>query len=235
MSIGGHQSPLPKTQTWLTPPAVLEALGHFDLDPCGHPAWPTAATRYCLPQDGLALPWFGRVFLNPPYEKTVIGAWLERLWRHGRGVALIFARTETDAFFRHVWERAHALRFLRGRLHFHLPDGSRAEANAGAPSVLIGYGAEELDTLEACQLPGQFVPLRFPRSWLIVAEESWTELVVRILRERRGPVSLTDIYAAVRRHPKAQRNTHWRAKVRQSLARARVARTSAATYSSQPL
>jgi hypothetical protein len=230
MSIGKHQSAAPGTQTWLTPPHVLQALGVFDLDPCAAVGWPTARTHYVWPQDGLSLPWFGRVYLNPPYLASEIGRWLYRLADHGRGVALIFARTETEAFFSSVWNRAHGLLFLQGRLHFHLPDGTRASGNAGAPSVLVGYGAEELDCLSACQLPGQFVPLRFPRSWLFVPEESWTELVDKLLKERRRPVTLSEIYATLRRHPKAQRNRHWRAKVRQSLARAGAKRVSPSTY-----
>lgn len=230
MSIGGHHSAAPKSQTWLTPPHIKRPLGRFDLDPCAAPGWPTADVHYILPQDGLALPWFGRVWLNPPYEKKVLPLWLQKLWQHGRGIALIFARTETDTFFRHVWDQAHALLFIRGRLHFHLPDGTEAEDNAGGPSVLIGYGVEELDVLADCQIPGQFVPLRFPRSWLLVPEESWTDLVTRLLRERSGPVALADIYSAVRRHPKAARNPNWRAKVRQSLARAGARKIARATY-----
>ena len=49
----------------------------------------------------------------------------------------MFARTETEMFVEAVWKRATALRFLFGRLYFHRPDGRRAEANAGAPSVLV--------------------------------------------------------------------------------------------------
>ena len=160
----------------------------------------------------------------------MIGQWLGKLAVHERGIALIFARTETEAFFRGVWERASAVRFLRGRLHFHRPDGTRAKDNAGGPSVLVGYGPEELEVLESHPHPGKFIPLRFPRSWLLVKEETWTELVRRLLRSRRGPVPLAQIYAEVRHHPKAQRNPHWRAKVRQSLARARVHKPARALY-----
>ena len=35
--MGSHHSARAETTTWLTPPHVIEALGHFDLDPCGHP------------------------------------------------------------------------------------------------------------------------------------------------------------------------------------------------------
>lgn len=62
MTIGGHQSPLNGTDTWLTPPAVLAALGEFDLDPCSAPSprpWPTAKQHIELPENGLLANWGG--------------------------------------------------------------------------------------------------------------------------------------------------------------------------------
>lgn len=129
--IGGHQSARSRTDEWLTPPEVIAALGgadSFDLDPCSpiDRPWPTARRHLTIVDNGLIQPWDGRVFLNPPYSTSVIGQWLARMADHNRGIALIFARTETDAFFRNVWERASALLFMRGRINFHLVDGRRA-------------------------------------------------------------------------------------------------------------
>lgn len=163
--IGGHQSARMQNDEWLTPPHVLQALGHFDLDPCAPVArpWATVSRHYTVQDDGLAQPWAGRIWLNPPYGQQA-AAWLHRLAEHGRGIALIFARTETQMFFEHVWERATALLFLRGRLHFHYVDGKRAAANGGAPSVLIAYGKQDAEILRACGLPGAFVPLSAQRA-----------------------------------------------------------------------
>lgn len=143
MSIGGHQSPVMKQDEWLTPPAITAALGPVDLDPCApiSPPWRIARHALTREDDGLTAPWHGRVWMNPPYGREV-GAWLARLADHGNGIALIFARTETKDFHKHVWRRAAALLFLAGRLHFHHPNGTRAPCNAGAPSVLIAYGQE---------------------------------------------------------------------------------------------
>jgi hypothetical protein len=145
--IGGHQR-------------GFEALGPFDLDPCAPVMrpWDMAARHYTVADDGLSKPWEGRVWLNPPYGQET-GRWLERLSMHGDGIALIFARTETDMFFRWGWECANAMLFLRGRLHFHRIDGSRAEANAGGPSVLIAYGHGNMRVLERSRIPGRFVQL----------------------------------------------------------------------------
>lgn len=163
--MGGHQSAAMLKDEWLTPPHIIEALGAFDLDPCspGHRRpWDTAAKHFSIEDNGLSQPWAGRVWLNPPYGRDA-AHWLDRLADHGDGVALIFARTETDMFFRHVWDRADAVLFLRGRLHFHHVCGRRALANAGAPSCLIAYGAGNVDALAASQLEGQMVRLDHQR------------------------------------------------------------------------
>lgn len=146
---------------WLTPPELLAKLGDFDLDPCApvSPPWRTAARQFSVHDDGLKQPWKGRVWLNPPYGREA-DRWLQRLVEHGNGLALIFARTETEMFFERVWAHAHAVLFLRGRLTFHHVDGRKAAANGGAPSVLIAYGANNVDTLKSLAHMGALVLLR---------------------------------------------------------------------------
>lgn len=144
--IGGHTRPYRGiSNEWFTPPEIIEALGPFDDDPC-QPGQ----------TNGLERPWRGRVWLNPPYGPDT-GQWLRKLADHGNGIAIIFARTETQMFFREVWERAHGLLFLRGRLHFHKADGTRAKANAGGPSVLIAYGFPNARALRESKLAGSYV------------------------------------------------------------------------------
>ena len=161
MAIGSHQSAKMGKDEWLTPPELIRALGEFDLDPCApiNRPWPTAGGHFTREDDGLTKEWFGRVWLNPPYGRET-GKWLMRLWQHGNGTALIFARTETKDFFRHVWERADALLFLEGRLHFYHVTGIKARANAGAPSVLIAYGEENANKLKASGIRGKYISLK---------------------------------------------------------------------------
>lgn len=254
MSIGSHQSPVNKSDVWLTPRPILDALGQFDLDPCAAPEWanwPTAKQMIRLPQDGLSIQWDGRVWMNPPYGGPgIIGPWMRKMVGHGKGIALIFARTETELFFECGWRAASAMLFLEGRLHFHYPwmenpamcevqphqwakvtddpldkaiacrNCGMAKANAGAPSVLIAYGDEDREVLAEALLPGQFVPLQLPRSYIMYALAcSWREAVLQWVKAHDGPVRVSDLYEALADHPKVRGKKHWREKIRQTLQR----------------
>jgi len=129
------------TNTWLTPKSILDPLGWFDLDPCAERGWETAKNYYY--DQGLEKPWFGRVWLNPPYGKNT-GKWLSRLQEHGNGIALVFARTDTK-WFQAI--KPHAIRFIAGRIAFLKPDHT-ASTNAGAPSCLIAYGQKNVASIE---------------------------------------------------------------------------------------
>lgn len=157
-SMGSHQSAAMKSDTWITPREIVDALGPFDLDPCAAPVmpWRTAETMYQPPQDGLALPWAGFVWLNPPYGREAV-RWLRRLAEHGHGIALTFARTETRWFWETIWPRATSLFFFEGRITFCNTEGVPARANSGAPNVLVAYGDEANDRLTMCSLRGAHV------------------------------------------------------------------------------
>lgn len=134
---------------WLTPPELIAGMGIFDLDPCspiGRP-WDTASRHLTKEDDGLSIPWpkTERIWLNPPYG-TQCPAWMKRMATHGNGIALTFARTETKMFFQSVWNSAHAVLFIKGRLRFYHVTGEQGGA-AGAPSILIAYGEENSDKL----------------------------------------------------------------------------------------
>lgn len=163
MSMGGHQSANMIKDEWLTPPEIIKSLGVFDLDPCSPRSnirpWPTATKHFDKDEDGLSKEWIGRVWCNPPYGLEA-AKWLNKLKQHGNGVALIFARTETKMFFDHVWEDADSVFFFKGRIYFHHVDGSKARANAGAPSVLIAYGKNNTEYIRNSGLSGKLVVLK---------------------------------------------------------------------------
>jgi hypothetical protein len=157
----GNEATVAGTEVWLTPPYIIEALGEFDLDPCASVdrPWDTAKHHFTIEDDGLAQDWFGRVWCNPPYGPK-LGPFLRRLSEHeGGGIALVFARTETKAFFDFVWDRATAIFFMKGRVRFYKPNGEIG-GTAGSPSVLIAYGEKDAEVLQNCSLPGKFVRIR---------------------------------------------------------------------------
>jgi len=57
---------------------LADAMGGFDLDPAaGCEPTPIADERYTPADDGLTSPWFGTVWLNPPFSEKV--PWFSRL------------------------------------------------------------------------------------------------------------------------------------------------------------
>lgn len=136
-----HERSQGESVEWYTPPEIFQALAiTFDLDPAapvGGLPWIPAQRSFSRADDGLTQPWNGRVWLNPPYGRG-IEQWLNRLARHGDGLALVFARTDTR-WYQEIVRRATAICFIAGRLSFIRGDRSRA-GTAGAPSVLLAFG-----------------------------------------------------------------------------------------------
>lgn len=161
--MAGVHKPVMRKDEWLTPPKILRDLGPFDLDPCapceGKRPWGMAEKHYCVHQNGIKMVWFGLVWCNPPYGKEA-AKWLEKMSLHNNGIALIFARTETDMFFKFVWEKASGVLFIRKRLYFHHVSGERADNNSGAPSCLVSYGNQALDRLCKSQISGKLIKLK---------------------------------------------------------------------------
>lgn len=230
MSKFAHSPNRGTTDVWLTPPHIIKAVGPFDLDPCAAPEprpWLTAARHYDITkgQDGLTLPWSGMVWCNPPFGPDA-GDWLELAANHGATVALVLARTETEWFFKTAWERAGGLFFLRGRLHFHYPNGERAAQNCGAPPVLVGYGEEALRRLARAPRMGLPGHLTVAAAMILTTAKgapigTWCEALDMAMSGRK--LHIRDIYRAaegtakVRKAKEAKHN--WRAQLRRSLQR----------------
>jgi DNA N-6-adenine-methyltransferase (Dam) len=152
----GFEQPVKgKTNDWLTPRALPQRFGPFDLDPCGCPSmpWRIATTTYFLPDhDGLVEPWHGRTFCNPPYGPNV-GDWARRMAAHGNGIMLIFLRTDTTAWQRDILLFADAVLLLDGRVRFYRPSGERGKSGT-APSVLLAYGQSNVEALRNAGIAG---------------------------------------------------------------------------------
>jgi phage N-6-adenine-methyltransferase len=130
---------------WETPPDVVQAfadaLGGFALDPCASPNTNFGnAGNYRLEdgQDGLELPWFGNVFINPPFSYKI--EWLDKLEeeldadRIETAVMITPDATDTKSWWHeYIAENAEYICFRYGRLNFVNPD-----ANDDGPGATFG-------------------------------------------------------------------------------------------------
>lgn len=138
--------------TTLTPLALLSRLGTFDFDPCAFPGHQTAKNLVCWPEDGLQKNWEGRVWLNPPYSEPA--PWLDRLLKHGNGIALVLASTDTKWFHDYV-AKATGLLFIRGRPLFLRNDFT--EVGLMRASVFVAYGNDNAKSLALSGISGWYV------------------------------------------------------------------------------
>ena len=141
---------------WGTPPDLMDALrreyGRFHLDPCAKADTAKADDWYGpgspLCEDGLAVPWFGKVFVNPPFgpHGAWLPAWVKKCYEEaatGRAelvVALLPARSDTRWWHQYVLQ-ATERRELAGRVRF-LREG--ASNSATYPSVVVVWRRGQL-------------------------------------------------------------------------------------------
>ena len=137
---------------------LYSVFGVFDLDLCS----PTSNSRtapvrakvhYTEDDDGLALPWFGTVFMNPPYGRS-LAQWTAKAKlevEQGNAeviVGLLPARPDTVYWHRDIAGSANIF-FLKGRLKF-----GNTEQVAPFPSCLILWGgSDEVITAMQAALP----------------------------------------------------------------------------------
>lgn len=117
---------------WYTPALYIEAarrvLEGIDLDPASSDAAQETvqATRFLTAaDDGLSKSWSGSVWLNPPYERELIGQFTEKLHEslasQGGAVtdAILLTNNSTDVgWFQDIAPSADAICFVRGRISF---------------------------------------------------------------------------------------------------------------------
>jgi hypothetical protein len=150
-----HEPSIGESDEWYTPPEYFQALGlTFDLDPCspgpGH--WVPARRFYTIRDDGLAQPWHGLVFMNPPYGgRNGHVPWLRKFFDHANGVGICRAYTSSEWFHAHVVPHAQVLLFPDGKTKFYRPDGSRGE-QPGHGVILLGMGPVANEALRRCGL-----------------------------------------------------------------------------------
>jgi ParB family chromosome partitioning protein len=126
--------------------AARACMGAIDLDPasCALANETVRATRfYCLKDDGMKRPWFGKVWLNPPYGKfwpgfvaRCVGEW--KAGRVGQAIILLRSRHITSKAFHDSIGDNYALCIPHARINFTSPNFVTSSATDG--SVLMGIG-----------------------------------------------------------------------------------------------
>jgi len=118
---------------WYTPPEYLNltrtVLGDIDLDPASNTTaqeWIKAGQFYGKEDDGLAQPWAGRVWCNPPYGKFS-RLFMERglqFYKDGAVTACIFLVNRTGAaWYVDLAQQFDAVCQVRKRINFYGPNG----------------------------------------------------------------------------------------------------------------
>lgn len=136
-------------QDYETPPELFLSLsqefGPFDVDVCAKPINAKLPTFYgpgsplgSWAQDGLAAPWVGKCWMNPPYGRAT-PAWVKKASEaKALVVCLLPARTDTRWFHDYVLPRAKTVRFLRGRPEFWI-DGKPTGQGGKFPSMVVVF------------------------------------------------------------------------------------------------
>lgn len=135
-----HEQSVGASDEWYTPPYVFEAMGvTFDLDvayPEGDVDLSWIPTRGIIwaHVDGLAEPWHGFVWMNPPFGgRNGLVPWLDKFIAHANGVALVPDRTSAP-WWQHAARHADAILFVSPKIKFidasGLPGASPAQGTS---------------------------------------------------------------------------------------------------------
>jgi len=136
---------------WYTPDQYLdlarEVLGGFDLDPASSSLANErvrAAAFFSETSNGLAQPWCGNVWLNPPYAQPFIAYFADKMveeWDRGLvNAAIVLTHNYTDtAWFQKLAGAAAAICFTRGRIRFVSPTGELAAPTQGQAFFYFGH------------------------------------------------------------------------------------------------
>jgi phage N-6-adenine-methyltransferase len=139
------------TDDWGTPQALFDELNTefgFTVDVCANENNFKVANYFDVEKDGLAQPWEGVVWCNPPYGRRM-KLWIAKAyeaWQQGATVVcLIPARTDT------VWWHSYAakaseIRFIKGRLKY---EQNRIPGdNAPFPSAIVIFRSTKNNDLK---------------------------------------------------------------------------------------
>jgi hypothetical protein len=159
----GHWENNGESNEWYTPQYVFRALGcRFDLDV----ACPKDLSRICTPadnfitEDSLSKEWYGFVWMNPPFGgRNSKSVWLDKIFKHGNGIALVPDRTSAPWWQKAAGEACAHMQ-IAGKIKFIKPDGTTGDS-PGNGTTLFAYGDRAVEALREAEKRGLgkvFVP-----------------------------------------------------------------------------
>jgi ParB family chromosome partitioning protein len=131
-------------EEWYTPPHIVgmakSVMGSIDLDPASNEVaqgWIGAETFFTKKDNGLIKPWFGNVWLNPPYDKNTVEAFIDKAIHSPikQYVILLNNITET-AYGQKIIKNSDMLCFPKGRLRFIRADGKKGNMPSHGQMIL---------------------------------------------------------------------------------------------------
>jgi len=139
---------------WYTPEDWIKRArsamgGTIDVDPasCEFAQRTVQATEWFdRERDGLAHPWRGNVWLNPPYSGGLIEPFIKKLVaeRNNFAQAIVLVHSLTDTtWFHTLCSIADAIAFTKDRIYFYNKDGEQPSPRYGSALVYIGDRPEE--------------------------------------------------------------------------------------------
>jgi phage N-6-adenine-methyltransferase len=148
-------TPMSGDYEWYTPPVYIEAarrvMGSIDLDPASSDKANESVKAeefYSEEDDGLAYPWHGNVWLNPPYKMPEVENFSAKLYidyKNGRvkqGILLTHNTTDTK-WWHEAAAQAAAICFTRGRIDFiNSNNKSATSPRQGQTFMYFGDNAE---------------------------------------------------------------------------------------------
>jgi hypothetical protein len=144
-----HEQCVGATDEWYTPLHVFKALGcGFDLDVAspGKDVTPWIPAVRFLTQNGLAAPWYGFIWMNPPFGgRNGLVPWLQKFFDHGSGIALTPDRTSAP-WWQEFAPRADAVLFVAPKLKFIGADGQPG-ASPAQGTCLMAAGSRAVAAL----------------------------------------------------------------------------------------
>lgn len=147
---------LGKSDEWYTPKYVFDALdtmfdldvaAPFDVDKVFTP------TKYYLCDQSLEVEWHGFVWMNPPFGgRNGLIPWLDKLYKHGNGIALTPDRTSAP-WWQDTAKKADAHLQVDGKIKFVSGNGTNNKQPSNG-TTLFAFGEQGVQALLNAQKNG---------------------------------------------------------------------------------